>query len=237
MCMPSYSQGFPPRGKQGNGVSAPSGIITAGLLLDPQCEHESISMGLDSPHFRHFQVSVEWAIAFSLSLAVGAVLTRCRMTKYQMKPKPHKKKATTANTTNGLKAMPSTREPLERSLEQSIAAHKAVSNPNKKLAATVNKPTSRKFTTSHNAAGMTTCGGQPLLGCKPEDSVVVDGGVTSSKGCWSSEHTAASSGCSFPQYVQRFMRGMLTNDPGEAPPAPRPGMERARKRRLPRPAG
>src|SRR4051812_32802606 len=114
---------------------------------------------------------------------MGAVLTRCRMTKYQMKPKPHKQQATTAKTTNGLKAMPSTREPLDRSLEQSIAAHNAVSRPNTKLAATVKKPTSRKFATSHITAGTRTCGGQPWVGFESDGSDGPDGEVIKSKGC------------------------------------------------------
>ncbi|HXT40742.1 MAG TPA: hypothetical protein VN887_12080 [Candidatus Angelobacter sp.] len=126
-----------------------------------------------------------------------------------MNPNPHKKKATTANTTTGLKAMPSTREPLDRNLEQSIAAHNAVSNPNKKLTPTVNNPMSRKFMMSHTMAGTTTCGGQPLLGCVPRGSAAPDGEEMNSKGCWSSEHTVASFGCSLPQYVHRFMRVML----------------------------
>ncbi len=133
------------------------------------------------------------------------------MTKYQMKPKPHKKKAHTANTTTGLKAMPSTREPRDCIFEQSIAAHNAVSRPNKKLAPMVNKPTSRKFTANHKTAGTTICGGHPLLGCDLDDSGVADGDVTNSKGFWSREHNVASSGCSLPQYVHRFMRVMLPN--------------------------
>src|SRR5205823_863837 len=103
------------------------------------------------------------AATFSLSIfkSIGAVLTRCRMTKYKMNPKPHKKKATVANTTTGLKAMPSKREPFDWSFEQSIAAHNAVNNPNKRLAPTVNKPMRRKLTINHATAGTTTCGGQP----------------------------------------------------------------------------
>lgn len=183
-----------------------TGMITVALPLERQFQHESKLIGLASPHFWHFQVSVGWSVEFSLTESIGAVLTRCRMTKYQMKPKPHKKKATTANTTNGLKAMPSTREPLDCSFEQSIAAHNAVSKPNKKLAPTVNRPTIRKLTINHKTAGITTCGGQPGPDCELDDWGGADGKVTNSSGCWSSEQTVASSGCSLPQYVHRFMR-------------------------------
>ena len=166
-----------------DGVWGFSGIITASVPRERQFQHESKLIGLASPHCRHFQVSVNWAVAFSLTESMGAVLTRSRITKYQMKPKPHKKKATTANTTNGLKVMPSTREPLDCNLEQSIAAHNAVSKPNKKLAPTVNRPMSRKLTTNHKTAGTTTCGGQPLLDCELGDSGVPDEVATNSNGC------------------------------------------------------
>jgi len=150
---------------------------------------------------------------FSISKSIGALLTRCRMTKYQTNPNPQRKKATAANTTTGLKAMPSTCEPLDCNFEQSIAAHNAVSNPNKKLAPTENNPTSRKLTINHTTVGITTCGGQPLLDSELDGaSGALGDEVANSKGCWSSEQMAASSGCSLPQYVHRFMCVMLPND-------------------------
>ena len=105
------------------------------------------------------------------------------MTRYQMKPKPHNKKATTANATNGVKVMPSVREPFDCSREQSIAAHVAVSKPNKKLAPMVSWLISRKLTINHTTAGMATCCGQPLLGGELVGLGVLDGVATNFSGC------------------------------------------------------
>jgi hypothetical protein len=81
-----------------------SGTIIPALPLERQFQHESKFIGLASPQLRHFQVSVGWAVAVSITGSTAAVLTRYRMIKYQMNPKPHRKKATTPNTTNGLNA-------------------------------------------------------------------------------------------------------------------------------------
>lgn len=132
--------------------------------------------------FRFFEDQVTTSL-LSVSKSTGAVLTRCRMIKYQMNPKPHKKNATTANTTTGLKAMPNTREPFNRHFEQSIAAHRAVSNPKRKLAPIVNMPASKKLTINHATAGTTTCGGQPVLDGERDDSGDSEGEVISSNGC------------------------------------------------------
>lgn len=178
-----HSQGFPPRGKTVRGDSVLSGIITATLPLEPQFQHESKPIGLVSPHCWHFHVSACSSVVFSFADSLDAVKTRCRITRYQMKPKPHKNKATTTNTTNGPNEIPSTREPLDFNLAQSIAAHSAVSKPNRKLAPTVDRLTSSKLTANHTTAGTTTCGGQPLLAFELVVSRMHDGEPTNSSGC------------------------------------------------------